>query len=157
MPYVALTMHRGDPASLGMIQHHPWSEAEDPNHQCPCLTLFMVCFSQVISSCRHVLCLPLKQPPWSHSHTAAWVPAWDRGASTWASQTGAQGCQTLSRNYKPWFLLWHKNCCVFPLPKVCSHYLLNISVNMPRKAFRPLSANHRFVIGQLSAFKGWHV
>lgn len=119
MPHVALNMHKGDPPSLGMM-----SSSIPCQRQCLYLTLFMLCFSQVISSCRHVLCLPLKQPPpWSHSHTRARVTAWDKRALTWVSQTGAQGWQTLSGGYKPRFLLWCKNYSVFPLPKVCSHCL----------------------------------
>lgn len=72
MPYVAFTMHQADPASRGMMSSSvPGQRQKTPNHQDLCLTLFMVCFSQV----------PLKQPPsWSHRHTCAWVPAWEKRA-----------------------------------------------------------------------------
>lgn len=152
MPCVALTNHKGAPASLGMMSSS--RRQKTSSHQHLYLTLLMVCFSQVISSCRQVLCLPLEQPPpWCHSHTRAWVPAWDKRAPDLSP--GVAGTP-----WKPQTLIFtfYFFTCVFPLPKVCSHYLLNISVNMPRKAFRPLSANHRAtssVIMQPSAFRGW--
>lgn len=135
MPCVALTNHKGAPASLGMMSS---SRRQKTSTHHLYLTLLMVCFSQVISSCRQVLCLPLEQPPpWCHSHTRAWVPAWDKRAPDLSPGVAGTPWKLQTLIFTFYFFT-----CVFPLPKVCSHYLLNISVNMPRKAFRRLSANH---------------